>query len=281
MDEDILQSLASQRSQQCQLIDLTLGKMGKLDESESAILRDLYQEDRWRWSSEYGLQVGLPQDLQVRWFSRESTRDLQNRVRPLTLADGDPDPNADRRLDRQDYLWLLSQLLHYELGFALTPIDAAARIAVALRTGNIRQPTKLQRRALNLRRQYRVPHSLQDEELESSSGVDGQMSGYDSESEGEQELEDDITEGGLAPSQSSLGSSPQRSLELEHIITNRKAVALDPIRSKVHSYTSGEYLVKRNGAGNASTTEPRQTLTSTRTEDRLSLLQEMPPQLRL
>ncbi|KIW79263.1 hypothetical protein Z517_05875 [Fonsecaea pedrosoi CBS 271.37] len=229
MDENILQSLASQRTQQCQLIDLTLGKMGKLYEAESTILRDLYKEDRWRWSPEYGLQVGLPQDLKVQWFSRESTHDLQNRVRPLTLTDGDPDPNADRRLDTQDYLWLLSQLLHYELGFALTPIDAAARIAVALRTGNIRQPTKLQRRALNLRRQYRVPNSLQDEELESSSEVDEQMTGYKGESEGEQELEDDSTEDGLAPTQSSLGSSPERSLALEHIITNRKAFALDPI----------------------------------------------------
>ncbi|OAP57817.1 hypothetical protein AYL99_08555 [Fonsecaea erecta] len=229
MDENILHSLASQRSQECQLMDLTLGRLAKLHEAEVAILDDLYRADRWRWTPEHGLQVGLPQDLQVRWFSRESVWDLQNRVRPLTLPDGDPDLNAHRRLEKQEYVWLLSQMLHYKLGFALTPVDAAARIATALRTGNVQQPRKLKHRAQKLREEYQAYHNLRNTELQQlGSAVNLQTSLVEDGPEGENGIEDGASDDGTGPAHFSVESGLKRPLESENMRANKEAVALGP-----------------------------------------------------
>ncbi|OQV08799.1 hypothetical protein CLAIMM_13019 [Cladophialophora immunda] len=231
MDENILQNLAAQRSQECQLIDLTLGRLKKLHESEVAILGDLYREDRWRWTPEHGLQVGLPQDLEVRWFSRESVLDLQNRVRPLTLPDGEPDPNADRRLERQEYVWLLSQMLHYELGFALTPIDATARIATALRAGNVRQPRKLKHRAQKLRGDYRLRNS--DLDSESAVNEETSTSGFDAQPEREQQLENGGTENGTGTTLSSAESDLKRRLVVGKARADTEAIIPGPMERDV------------------------------------------------
>ncbi|KIW28911.1 uncharacterized protein PV07_04765 [Cladophialophora immunda] len=278
MDENILQNLAAQRSQECQLIDLTLGRLKKLHESEVAILGDLYREDRWRWTPEHGLQVGLPQDLEVRWFSRESVLDLQNRVRPLTLPDGEPDPNADRRLERQEYVWLLSQMLHYELGFALTPIDATARIATALRAGNVRQPRKLKHRAQKLRGDYRLRNS--DLDSESAVNEETSTSGFDAQPEREQQLENGGTENGTGTTLSSAESDLKRRLvvgkaraDTEAIIpgpmerdvgTGARAVQVREEELQCNSNANEQYGYKRDAAATVTTTGTRQTPVTTR-----------------
>ncbi|OAL25929.1 hypothetical protein AYO22_04556 [Fonsecaea multimorphosa] len=264
MDENILQSLSSQRSQECQLIDLTLGKLKKLHASELAILGDLYREDRWRWTPEHGLQVGLPQDLQVRWFSRESVWDLQNRIRPLTLPGGDPDPNADRRLEKQEYVWLLSQMLHYKLGFALTPIDAAARIAAALLTGNVQQPDKLKRRAQKLRRGYQGHHSLRSTGLQLGSAVNEETSRFDGESEGEQELEDGVSNEARGRAHSSVDSGLERLVASEKVRADKEAVALDLVERDDNSNVGEACPDKRKTPVMVSTNDTSQIQGATR-----------------
>ncbi|OCT45560.1 hypothetical protein CLCR_01409 [Cladophialophora carrionii] len=161
MDKKHLEVLASKKSQELQLLQSTLGKSAMLDDMEASISGRLTRDTNWRWLPSHGLQVAIPQDCEPVWISREPVHDLDNRIRRSTLPDAEPDPNAGRALEKQEYVWLLAQILHYGLCFAATPLDAAAIIARALLKGDLQQPYPLAQLSRRLRGEYESQKNTQ------------------------------------------------------------------------------------------------------------------------
>ncbi|KAJ9604525.1 hypothetical protein H2200_010638 [Cladophialophora chaetospira] len=167
MDEALLRVYAAQNSQEKQMINAVLNKsMGPAQSTQvqAAALAELTHKDNWRWRPQHGLQVGIPQDSGVKWKARESVNDIKNRIRPTTLSDGDPDPNSNRTMFRQDFVWTMSQVLHYGLGFATTRRDAAALIAKALLQGDLEQPAELFKLGRILKAEFKAQEKLKRSE---------------------------------------------------------------------------------------------------------------------
>ncbi|EXJ61058.1 hypothetical protein A1O7_05211 [Cladophialophora yegresii CBS 114405] len=164
MDQKHLEVLASKKSQELQLLQSTLGKSVRFNDMEASIMRHLTRDANWRWLPSRGLQVAIPQDSGQLWISREPVHDLENRIRPSILGpNAEPDPNAGRALEEQEYVWLLAQILHYGLCFAATPLDATAIIARALLKCNLQQPCRLAQLARRLRGEYECRGNTQQQ----------------------------------------------------------------------------------------------------------------------
>lgn len=129
----------------------------KFDLLKTAVLAEFEGRANWKWLPTSGLLIGIPQeDGDIKWIAREPIHDLKNRIRPpaSTFSETDPDPNAHRAFHMQGYGWLLAQLLHYGLGFAMTTKDAAAMLEGAVLDGTLQQPPRLVQFAELLRREY-------------------------------------------------------------------------------------------------------------------------------
>ncbi len=155
--EELLHIYADLKSQETQLLENIPGlqiNFGRYEQMKNVVLEELNQRQYWRWDPVHGLAVGIPQDKGRIWRARELAEDIRNRVRHCALPNGDPDPNGHRALHRQEYTWLLAQLLHYGLGFAQTRRDASALLARALLNDGLKQPAELVERGQGLKQQY-------------------------------------------------------------------------------------------------------------------------------
>jgi hypothetical protein len=150
MDREHLRRLATKASSEVELLYYALGEPAVRRLLASAAQR-LTRAENWRWALDHGFQLGLPEESGRTWVTREPVWDLQSRVRRATFPDGDPDPNAERGLERQRYVWLVGQALHYGLALGLTKVDAVAVLASALLDGNMQQPPELVRLSQRLR----------------------------------------------------------------------------------------------------------------------------------
>ena len=150
MDPETVKLLLSGKSEFLQLLNNTLAKT-VLEDLKKSLVAELTKDSAWRWNPEHGLLVCIPQDNRYSCINRGSVEYLKKHVRPDTRKAGESDPSAAPPLQKRPYLWLLGQILYYELPFALNEVDASNIIVAALEKGDLKQPEALRQRAQKLK----------------------------------------------------------------------------------------------------------------------------------
>lgn len=155
MDKAYLEKLALRESQERQVLKYTLGAVRDLTDVGVNVKKVLYREENWRWSSEQGLQVGIPQNDGPHYFSRAMPKELKERLSKRDQR------GKGRPHEKIEYVWLLAQCLHYRLQFPLTRQDGITNIASAILKEQLRRPKELKLLSQKLKEETSSKESLE------------------------------------------------------------------------------------------------------------------------